>query len=57
MSPRMKIGDCRCEGLINDLFGSVSEFARLVETLGNSFTLGGLEVRYNVGTDRHSFWL
>jgi hypothetical protein len=51
------LGDCRDTELIELLFDSVSEFARLVEKHGNSFTtLGSIVVKYNRKNDRHSFY-
>jgi len=35
-----KLGDCRNESLIEEIFGSVSEFARQVEENGNEFMFG-----------------
>ena len=55
-SPRKElIADCRDEGFIIDTFGSVSEFARLVETQGDEFEYGNLTVEHNAETDVHSF--
>jgi hypothetical protein len=51
------IADCRNESAINDLFGSVSEFARLVEENGDNFKLGNIVVKYNSKRDIHSFYL
>lgn len=50
------LGDCRDEELIDSLFGSVSEFARLAEENGDEFTSGSLRVTYNSRLDRHYFW-
>lgn len=50
------LGDCRSESLIEDIFGSVSEFACAVEEKGNSFTDGWLVVKYNHKTDIHTFY-
>ena len=50
------IGNCVDEDLVERLFGSVSEFARLVEVHGDEFQLGNLTVRYNEDEDIHSFF-
>lgn len=52
-----KIGDCRDEELIEDIFGSVSEFARQVEENGNNFIYGRYAVKYNARCDRHTFYI
>ena len=36
------MSDCRNEKLIDELFGSVSEFARLVEENGDNFRIGDI---------------
>lgn len=51
------LGDCRNENLIEEIFGSVSEFARLVEERGDNFEYQGIVVKYNPRTDRHSFFI
>jgi hypothetical protein len=51
-----KLGDCRSEELIDELFGSVSEFACLVEEHGDNFTHNGIIVKYNANTDIHTFY-
>jgi len=51
------IGDCRNEHLIEDIFGSVSEFARLCEKYSNEgFVYGDIEVVYDDDTDIHTFY-
>lgn len=54
------IGDCRSEELIDSLFGSVTDFARLCEERGNTFTipssLGTVEVKYCEVDDIHTFF-
>jgi len=50
------LGDCRSEELIEDIFGSVSEFARLVEEKGDNFKIGKILVKYDKKRDRHSFF-
>lgn len=49
------LGDCRNETLINEIFGSVSEFARIIEEKGNEFIYENIEVCYNPQTDIHMF--
>ena len=51
-----KLGDCRNEDLIEELFGSVSEFACAIEENGDSFTDGSLVVKYNSNFDIHTFY-
>lgn len=51
------LGTCVDENLIEDIFGSVSEFARLVEENGNNFSYGRYEITYNEETDIHTFWI
>jgi hypothetical protein len=51
------LGDCRNEDLVNELFGDVSAFARLIEEKGDNFTDKNLVVKYNGKTDIHSFFL
>jgi hypothetical protein len=51
-----KLGDCRNESLIEDIFGSVSEFARQVEENGDEFTFGYIRVTYGREKDIHTFW-
>lgn len=50
------LGTCQDEELIEDIFGSVSEFARLVEELGNEFVYRGTIVKYDSDLDIHSFY-
>lgn len=54
--PPVVIGDCRDAELIDALFGSVSEFARLVELLGDNFTYNGITVQYIEDSDIHNFF-
>ena len=49
------LSDCRNEELVIELFGSVSEFARLVEQNGNNFTHGNWVVTYDEDSDIHHF--
>ena len=53
---RLRLGDCREEALVNTLFGSVSEFARLIEELGDNFTTNTVSVEYDEVTDIHTFY-
>jgi hypothetical protein len=50
------IGDCRDESLVEEIFGSVSEFARQVELEGNEFVYGNVKITYNSSTDIHKFF-
>lgn len=51
------LGDCRNEELVNELFGSVSEFARLIEVHGDEFDYRNLSVIYDEDLDLHYFWV
>jgi len=51
-----KIGDCRDENLVNELFGSVTDFAQIVEEYGDDFVRDGIVVEYNSKTGIHSFF-
>ena len=52
------LGDCRDEDLIEDIFGSVSEFACICEKYGDEgFMYCGVEVVYDDDTDIHTFYL
>lgn len=53
---KIKLGDCRNESLIEEIFGSVSEFARQIEENGDTFQFGNVMVTYNPNTDIHTFW-
>ncbi len=50
------IGDCRSEEVIEHIFGSVSEFACLVEEHGDNFEYNGFQVVYNEKKDIHYFY-
>jgi hypothetical protein len=52
-----RIGDCRNESVIEEVFGSVSEFARLVEEHGNEFLYGSVQITYDERNDVHTFWI
>jgi hypothetical protein len=47
--------DCRNEELVEEIFGSVSEFARLVEANGDDFKYGMWRVTYAPRKDIHYF--
>lgn len=51
------LGDCRDENLIEELFGSISEFARQVEENGDVFQFGQIKVEYSPEEDIHTFYL
>jgi hypothetical protein len=51
-----RLGDCRNESLIEEIFGSVSEFARQVEECGDEFMFGCIRVTYDQVKDIHTFW-
>ncbi|MBC8428195.1 MAG: hypothetical protein H8D94_01855 [Candidatus Pelagibacter sp.] len=51
-----KLGDCRNESLVNDIFGSVTDFAQMVEENGDEFQIGWLVVSYDEDTDIHTFF-
>jgi hypothetical protein len=50
------LGDCRDENLINEIFGSVSDFACLCEEKGNNFIYKGVQITYDEEKDIHSFF-
>lgn len=50
------IGTCQDAELIEDIFGSVSEFARLVEIHGNEFIFDDTIIKYDEDLDIHSFY-
>jgi len=50
------LGNCTEDDVVDDIFGSVSEFARMVEEHGDDFTLGNLVVRYDDDEDIHHFY-
>jgi hypothetical protein len=51
------LGNCQDEEMIELLFGTVTEFARLVEMHGDEFTIGDTRVEYDEDTDIHSFFV
>ena len=50
------VGDCRNEDLVDEIFGSVSEFARQVEINGDNFVFNGIRVKYIPQEDIHQFY-
>lgn len=51
-----KIGTCVDGSCVDDIFGSVSEFARQVEKKGDNFLYGNIRIKYNPKTDTHLFY-
>lgn len=51
------LGNCQDEEMIELLFGTVSEFARLVEEHGDEFTVSDIRVEYDEDSDVHSFFV
>lgn len=49
------MNDCRNEELVEEIFGSVSEFARQVEENGNEFEYRGWKITYDEKRDIHHF--
>ena len=49
------IGTSKDKQLVEDIFGSVSEFASLVKEYGDWFEMDGLYVEYDEETDVHTF--
>ena len=47
--------DCRDETLIEEIFGSVTEFARLIEEHGDNFQYNNWNITYNPHSDIHTF--
>lgn len=65
MDKSKAIGDCRDESLVEEIFGSVSEFARQCEINSidtghglkqNDFDFGPYRVEYDEDTDIHTFF-
>lgn len=50
------IGNCRDNELIDNIFGSVSEFARQIEKFGDNFLYDGIKITYDPKSDIHTFW-
>lgn len=51
----MSLGNCTDENVVEEIFGSVSEFARQVELNGDSFVYCGVAVMYDEEKDIHQF--
>ena len=49
------IGNCTQDDIIDELFGSVSHFACMVEELGDEFQSGSIKVTYDTEQDIHTF--
>lgn len=56
MNNLVLIGNCIDEQLIDEIFGSVSEFARQIEENGDNFTYGNTTITYDEEKDIHSFY-
>ena len=56
VASKIKLGTCRNEALINNLFGSVTDFAQIIEEKGDCFSHGNIIATYNPQTDIHTFW-
>lgn len=52
----MLVGDCRNEAMVEDIFGSVSNFALQVESCGDSFQYGPCMITYDKEKDIHNFY-
>ena len=50
------IGNCTEDEVVDDIFGNVSEFARMVELHGDEFAVGDLVVKYDDDQDIHYFY-
>ena len=50
------LGNCINQTLIELIFGSVSEFARLIEEKGDNFTVDNIRVIYDENKDIHSLY-
>jgi hypothetical protein len=50
------LGNCTEDDVVDDIFGHVSEFARVVEEHGDEFTIGNLTVKYDEDQDIHYFY-
>lgn len=56
MKTAQYVGNCTQDDVIDELFGSVTDFAQCVDEHGDDFELNGLRVTYNQDTDIHSFY-
>lgn len=50
------LGDCRNEDLIDYIFGSVTDFARLIEEHGDEFSYEDITIKYDSDKDIHYFY-
>jgi hypothetical protein len=50
------IGNCQDEELVEEIFGSISEFARQIEENGDNFIYYNYEIHYDEETDIHWFF-
>lgn len=50
------IGNCTQDDVVDDIFGNVSEFARMVELHGDEFSVDDLVVKYDDDKDIHHFY-
>jgi hypothetical protein len=50
------IGTCIDETLVEYIFGSISEFARLIEENGDEFNYKGIQISYDTPEDIHYFY-
>lgn len=59
---KIYLGDCRDQYLVEQIFGSVSEFARICEMnedlfeYDDVFVYGNIAVAYDADTDIHNFY-
>ncbi len=56
MDKNKAFGTCQNEDVIDEIFGSVTEFARQVEENGNKFNFNGVRVDYDETEDIHYFF-
>ena len=49
-------GNCTEDEVVDEIFGDVNNFARMVDEYGDEFTVGKLAVKYDPETDIHSFY-
>ena len=49
-------GNCTEDEVVDEIFGDVNNFARMVEEHGDEFTVGKLVVKYDPETDIHRFY-
>ena len=56
MANSAPFSDCRDAEMVESIFGSVSEFARLCEENQDNFSFGNMRVEYNPDSDIHHFY-